>query len=127
MPRPFLLTSVLASTIVAHLALVSTSLAFECPEPQARTGGGVIQESQQEIDQLGEMLRGGDLDNRLEVITRDLKDRYATADNTELTNFMVAAYCPVIAKETSLSESEKESKLADFSQQVWDLLSSAKP
>lgn len=127
MPRPFLLTSVLAGATVAHLALVSTSLAFECPEPQARTGGGVIQESQQEIDQLGEMLRGGDLDNRLEVITRDLKERYAAADNTELTNFMVAAYCPVVAEDASLSEAEKDTKLAEFSQQAWELLSSAGP
>ena len=127
MPRPFLLTSVLTGASVAHIALVSTSLAFECPEPQARTGGGVIQEPQQEIDRLSGMLRGGDLDNRLEVITRDLKERYAAADNTELANFMVAAYCPVIAADASLSESEKDARLTEFGQQAWDLLSSAGP
>lgn len=127
MPRPFVLMSVLAGMIVAQVALAPVSLAFECPEPQANTGSGVIQESQQEIDRLSEMMRGGDLDNRLEVIARDLKERYAAVDNTELTNFMVAAYCPVVAQDASLSESEKDTKLAEFSQQAWDLLSSAGP
>jgi hypothetical protein len=63
----------------------------------------------------------------LEVIARDLKDRYAEADTTELTNFMVAAYCPVIADDASLSESEKDTRLTAFSQQVWDLYSAASP
>jgi hypothetical protein len=127
MPRPFVQTSVLAGMTVAQIVLGSASLAVECPEPQARTGSGVIQESQEEIDGLSDMLRGGDLDNRLEVIARDLKDRYPAADNTELTNFMIAAYCPVIAEDGSLSESEKDARLAAFSQQAWDLLSSAGP
>jgi uncharacterized protein (DUF1778 family) len=127
MPRPSVLMSVLAGMTVAQVALVPATLALECPEPQANPGSGVIQEPQQEIDRLSEMMRGGDLDNRLEVIARDLKERYAAADNTELTNFMVAAYCPVVAQNASLSESEKDAKLAEFSEQAWDLLSSAGP
>lgn len=125
MPRPLVLIAVLAGMTMAQTALAPASLAFECPEPQARSGGGVIQESQQEIDRLSAMLRGGDLDNRLEVIARDLKDRYAGAEDTDLTDFMVAAYCPVIAGDASLSEAEKDARLTEFSQQVWDLFSAA--
>ena len=98
------------------------ALAFECPEPQARTGAGVIQETQEEIDRLSDMLRTGDLDNRIEVLARDLKSRHADADKTELTNFMVSAYCPVVA-EAGLSDSEKDARLTAFSQQVWDFYS----
>jgi uncharacterized protein (DUF1778 family) len=98
------------------------ALAFECPEPQAGTGAGVIQESQDEIDRLSDMLRTGDLDNRIEVLARDLKAEYAEADKTELTNFMVSAYCPVVAEE-DLSDSEKDARLTAFSQQVWDFYS----
>jgi uncharacterized protein (DUF1778 family) len=96
------------------------ALAFECPEPQA--GTGVIQEPEEEIDRLSDMLRTGDLDNRLEVLARDLKARHADADDTELTDFMVSAYCPVVAEE-DLSDSEKDARLTAFSQQVWDFYS----
>jgi hypothetical protein len=108
-----------------QLALAKPAAAFECPEPQASTGPGVIQESQAEIDRLSAMLRGGDLDNRIEVIARDLKDKYAGADKTELTNFMVGAYCPVVAEDADLSDSEKDARLTEFSEQVWDLYSKA--
>ena len=96
--------------------------AFECPEPQARTDAGVIQELHAEIDQLSAMLRTGDLDNRLEVLARDLKDKHANADKTELTDFMVSAYCPVLAEE-GLSDREKDARLTAFGQQVWDFYS----
>jgi hypothetical protein len=109
----------------AQLALAQPAAAFECPEPHASTGAGVIQESQAEIDRLSAMLRGGDLDNRIEVIARDLRDKYAGADKTELTNFMVGAYCPVVAEDAGLSDSEKDARLTAFSQQVWDLYSKA--
>ena len=108
-----------------QFAVAQPAAAFECPEPQASTGTGVIQESQAEIDRLSAMLRGGDLDNRIEVIARDLRDKYASADKTALTNFMVGAYCPVVAEDADLSDSEKDARLTAFSQQVWDLYSKA--
>jgi hypothetical protein len=117
--------AVLAGMAVAQIALALPSLALECPEPQTQSGAGVIEEPQQEIARLSDMMRAGDLDNRVEVIARDLKDKYAQADKTELTNFMVAAYCPVIAEDAGLSESEKDTKLTEFSQMVSDLYSAA--
>jgi hypothetical protein len=99
---------------------IQSAAGFECPEPQAQTGSGVIQESQEEINRLSDLLRTGDLDNRLAVIARDLKSKYASADKTELTNFMVSAYCPVVAEDAALSDSEKDARLSEFSQLVWD-------
>ena len=122
MSRPSLPTRIVLGASGLLLFLMQPAAAFECPEPQTRTGAGVIQESQEEIDQLSAMLRTGDLDNRLEVLARDLKDRHANADKTELTNFMVSAYCPVLAEE-GLSDREKDARLTAFGQQVWDFYS----
>jgi hypothetical protein len=121
MSRPFLPNRIVVGAGLLIL-LMQPAVAFECPEPQARTDAGVIQESQDEIDQLSAMLRAGDLDNRLEVLARDLKDKHANADKTELTDFMVSAYCPVLAVE-SLSDAEKATRLTTFGQQVWDFYS----
>ena len=116
----FLSCAVIGAAGLLFLSM-SPALAFECPKPQAKSGAGVVPESQDEINRLSGMLSAGDLDNRLEVIVRDLKEKYPNADKTELTNFMVSAYCPVIAEDAGLSDSEKDARLAGFSQQVWDL------
>jgi hypothetical protein len=113
----------IAMACAAYLALGPSSRAFECPVPQTDAGKGVIAESQAEINRLQAMLGTGDLDNRLEVLARDLKAKYPAADTTELTNFMVEAYCPVVAADPGLSDSEKDAKLTAFSQQVWGLYS----
>lgn len=102
--------------------LMQPAVAFECPDPQAGAGAGVMQESDDEIARLSDLLRTGDLDNRLEVLARDLKDKHANADKTQLTDFMVSAYCPVLAEE-GLSDSERDARLSAFAQQVWDFYS----
>ena len=101
--------------------------AFACPGSQAQTGAGVVPGSQEEIDRTSDLLRTGDLDNRIAAIARDLKSRYASADQTGLTNFMVSAYCPVVAEDNGLSDAEKDARLAAFSQQVWDFLGKEQP
>ena len=116
------LRNVAVATAGLLMPAVQPALAFECPEPQAQTGAGVIQESQDEIDRLSDVLRTGDLENRLEVLARDLRGKYRDADKTELTDFMVSAYCPVIAEE-SLSDSEEDARLTAFGQQVWEFYS----
>jgi hypothetical protein len=113
MSRPSLPHRIVVGASGLLVFLMQPAAAFECPEPQARTDAGVIQESQDEIDQLSAMLRAGDLDNRLEVLARDLKEKHANADKTELTDFMVSAYCPVLAEE-GLSDSEKDARLTAF-------------
>jgi uncharacterized protein (DUF1778 family) len=126
MSRPSLPNRTLLGAAGLLIALMPPAAAFECPEPQAGTGAGVIQDSQDEIDRLSDLLRTGDLDNRLEILARDLKKKHANADRTELTNFMVSAYCPVIAEE-DLSDSEKDARLSAFEQQVWDFYAEEGP
>jgi hypothetical protein len=61
------------------------------------------------------------------VIAHDLKQKYPNADETELTNFMVTAYCPVVASDQGLSASEKAERLESFSEQVWQIYSDLGP
>jgi hypothetical protein len=123
MLRVQILAWVFAGVIGAQIALAQPGSAFECPEPQASGVAGVIPESPQEIAELSAMLRAGDLENRLELTAHELKRKYPKADRTELTNFVMTAYCPVIAADQGLSDSEKREHLDRFSEQVWTIYS----
>jgi hypothetical protein len=123
MLRAHVLPYVLAGAVVAQIGLAKPASAFECPEPQAQGVPGIIPESPQEITGLGNLLRSGDLENRLEVTAQDLKRKYPKADKTELTNYMVTAYCPIVMADQDLSDSEKRERLDQFSSQVWTIYS----
>jgi hypothetical protein len=121
MPRMHLFAWMFAGAIGAQVGLAQPGAAFECPEPQAQGVRGVIPESPQQIAELSALLRAGDLENRIEVIAHDLKQKYPNADRTELINYMMTAYCPVITADQSLSDSEKRERLDRFSEQVWTI------
>lgn len=127
MPRVHLFACALAGVIGAQIGFAQPVSAIECPEPEAAGSPGVIPEPAQEIAELSALLRSGDLGNRLDVIARDLQQKYPKADDTELTNFMMTAYCPVIAADEDLSESEEREHLEGFSSQVWQILSDRGP
>ena len=127
MSRPYSRSRAVIGAVGLLILRTPSATAFECPGPQGPTGSGAVPAWQQEIERTSGLLRTGDLDNRIAVIARDLKSRYASADQTELTDFMVSAYCPVVAEDGGLSDSEKDARLAAFSQQVWDLLGKEAP
>jgi hypothetical protein len=111
--------TLLAGAFVWHAAPAS---AFECPQAHDRSSAGVIAESPEAIDDLGNLLASGDMENRVEVVARDLKQRYPDADKTDLTNYMVAAYCEAIVQE-DMSDVEKSQRLSDFGDRVWQIYS----
>ena len=123
MLRVHILAYVLAGAIGAQIALAQPSSACECPEPQVHDVRGVISHSPQELARAGARLHTEDVDNRIEVIARDLKQEYPPAEQTELTNFMVAAYCPINAADQGLSDSEKVERLDSFSAEVGQIYS----
>lgn len=123
MPRVQIFAWVLVGVVGAQVGLAQPGSAFECPEPQAPGVAGVIPESAQDVAELSATLQAGDLENRLEVTARQLKHKYPKADRTELTNYMMTAYCPVIAADQGLSDSEKRERLDRFSEQVWTIYS----
>lgn len=118
--RRFAQVLMLTAGVLPSTAL--PALAFECPEAHDRSSPSVIEESPQAIDDLGNLLASGDMDNRVEVVARDLKERYPDADKTDLTNYMVAAYCKAIVQE-DMSDAEKSERLSDFGDLVWQIYS----
>jgi hypothetical protein len=121
LPRAQTFTWLVAGVVGAQVGLAQPGSAFECPEPQPQGVPGVIAESPQEIAELSALFRAGDLENRLEVAAHELKRKYPKADKAELTNYMVTAYCPIIAADRDLSELEKRERLDQFSEQVWNI------
>jgi hypothetical protein len=105
---------------VAPVELVSDkpTVAQRCREGAIHP---IIAESPQEIAELSALFRAGDLENRLEVAAHELKRKYPKADKAELTNYMVTAYCPIIAADRDLSELEKRERLDQFSERVWNI------
>lgn len=123
MPRVPTFAYVIAVVVGAQVGLAQPGSAIECPEPQARGFPRVIPEPAQEIAELSALLASGDIENRVEVIAQDLRQKYPNVDATELTNFMITAYCPVVAADQGLSESERRERLDGFSHQVWQIYS----
>ncbi len=111
---------IMVVAVAWHAATALPALAFECPKPEAG-GKGTLAESPGEIEQLSALLGSGDVENRLDVIASDLKRKHPQADPTDLANFMVTAYCPVVAAGAG-SDAEKDARLAAFSDRVWQVL-----
>jgi cytochrome c553 len=63
-----------------------------------------------------DMLRGGDLKNRIGVIVANL--RAQDIEPPLIVNFLVVAYCPVVAADTGLTTAQKMERIHLFAQQV---------
>jgi hypothetical protein len=109
--------TLVAGVLASHAMPAS---AFECPEAHDRSSAGIIAESPEAIDDLGNLLASGDMENRVEVVARELKQRYPDADKTDLTNYMVAAYCKAIVQE-AMSDVERSQRLSDLGDRVWQI------
>lgn len=48
----------------------------------------------------------------------ELKSKYPAAGFNEIVNYMITAYCPIVAQNASLSEDEKRDRLMRYSQQI---------
>ncbi len=105
------------SALIGGLACASFALpasALECPSPQPLARPGVLQETQAQIDETGKMLSSSDVGQQTKAIISDLRSRDPQAENAELVNYIVTAYCPVVDRLTGLSESEKKARLDQF-------------
>lgn len=93
---------------------------FECPTPQAG-GAGVLQESEQQTKSLSQLLASGDVENRIGLFVTDLRRRHPEAKDSALVNYLVTAYCPVVAAQR-ISDQEKKEKLDKFSSQALQII-----
>jgi hypothetical protein len=97
---------------------IATALALECPAPQPLNHAGVLQETAAQTAQVANLLATGDDDNRIRVIVDDLRARYPGIQNAEIVNYLMAAYCPVVAQLSGLGQLEKQARMDRFVTQL---------
>lgn len=98
--------------------LAATARSLGCPAPQAVHGPGVLKETPVQIAELGSLLASGDRVNRAPVVVADLRKRYPGVSNAEIANYLITAYCPVVAKLDGLSMAEQRARMEQFAHQA---------
>ena len=117
-PRRRHLAAVAAFALAARLAAAGPALAIECPTPQPLARPGVLRETPAQIATVGKQLASGDTYNRIAAITADLRARYPNVERGELVNYLVTAYCPVVAALPNLNDSQKRATVETFASEV---------
>ena len=110
----------LAATGLVGLAV--SAQALECPEPQVSSKPSVITETPAEIAEIAPVLTGADIAARVPAIVDGLRRRYPAAGAAEVANFLIAAYCPGVAKAAGLDEADKTARVRRFSRAVLGVL-----
>jgi hypothetical protein len=103
---------------VAVLAFAGPALALDCPAPQPLTRPGVLKETSTQIAVASTLLATGDDANRIAVLVTDLRARYQGVENAEIVNYLMTAYCPIVAKLSGLGEGEKRARMDQFVSQL---------
>jgi hypothetical protein len=110
-----------AAAIVGFLTGATPARALECPLPQPATTASALQESPQDIQVLSGLMAAQGTGVVPEIVAQ-LKRKYPTAQDAEITNYLVTLYCPVVNGDAALSDPEKIARLSAFSSQVMQTL-----
>jgi hypothetical protein len=110
------------AVVVAALLSASGVRALECPKPQPTSRPAIIPESAVKIDDLSALLESGDDANRIRVLVQNLRQSYPAAENAEIVNYLVAAFCPMVNQLNGLGDAEKEGRIDAFTRQVSSLV-----
>lgn len=107
---------IVAAGIMA--ALPATAQSMTCPSPHPASGPGVLKESSVQLAETGSYLASSMDANRVPEVVADLRKRYPGVSNAEVENYLVAAYCPEVAKLNGLTMGEQTARVQLFSRQV---------
>lgn len=113
----------LAALVALLIGGAGSAQALDCPVPQPTTTASALQESPQTIRELSELMAAQGMGAAPEIIFR-LRRRYPAAQDAEITNYLVAAYCPVVNRDAALDEAGKAARLGAFSSEVMRMLAS---
>jgi hypothetical protein len=72
------------------------------------------------------MFTGGDVEDEIGVAVANLQKKYPKASDTEVVNYLIGAYCPVVASMSELSDAQKTSRVEHFAATVFELLAQQK-
>jgi len=104
--------------LTAGLTPAGPALAFDCPVAQPQAKPGILKETPAQIAAVGKQLASGDTNNAIAATTADLRMRYPGVERAELVNYLMTAYCPAVAANPKLSDSQKRSAVDAFASQV---------
>lgn len=110
---------------IAMLCWSQQAIAFECPRME-KTGPGILQETERDERALSQMFASGDVEDGIGIAANDLRKRYPEASDTELVNYLIGAYCPVVASMSNLSDAQKTGRVEHFAATVFELLAEQK-
>ena len=99
-----------------------TASSFVCPETHAGTTGAALKETPADLASVTDALKGPELENAVRVIIGDLKRKYPDADKADIVNYLLAAYCPLVAADDGLSQDEMRERMDRFSSMVFKIL-----
>jgi hypothetical protein len=99
--------------------------AFECPRPEKSTPG-VLQETKQDEQALSQLFTAGDREDKIGILLAALQKKYPQATDTELVNYLIGGYCPVVAQMPGLSDAQRTAKVEHFAATLFELLSEQK-
>jgi len=107
---------VMAARSVAAVVPMANAMSdqFGCPHVSGAGGNSALTDPGNGL--LG-MMTGATpetLPNRTRALVAALRASNSSISNTDLTNYLVAAYCPVIASQTGLSKAQMQTALQDF-------------
>ena len=103
-------------------ALAMPAAALQCPAPQPLARPGILKETRTQTQVVATLLATGDDANRIRVIVDDLRARYPGVENAEIVNYLMAAYCPVVAQLSGLGEQEKQARMDRFVTQLSQII-----
>ncbi|MGI9482756.1 MAG: hypothetical protein ACR2OR_10420 [Hyphomicrobiales bacterium] len=106
------------AVVAAVLLMPQHGFALTCPEPQENATAGVLKETSEDIEKLSLQLQGGAAGNEVNEIIFNLKKKYPGATSAEVVNYMITAYCPVLAVNKDLTEEQVRARLDEFAKQV---------
>ena len=105
-------------SIAIFVAAQTPAAAFECPVAHGLTSSSAIKETLAQIAQLTSELEADETGDTTTTTIWELKHKYPKAGLDEVVNYVVAAYCPIVAQNASLSDNEKEERLKLYSRQI---------
>ena len=100
----------------------ATQAAFVCPEPHAKATAGALKETPDDIASASAAFSGPERENAIRVIAANLKKTNPDAGNAEIVNYMLAAYCPLVARKSGLSNDDKRRQMERFGEQVRQII-----
>jgi hypothetical protein len=108
-----------APRLALVIALVPLALAacakpesIECPTAQL-PANGVLADTSADIKAYGEMFAEGYQGNVIPEAIRSIRAKYPGASDSEVRNFLIAAYCP-IARGTAVGKEAQQAALGQF-------------